>query len=1247
MHALNDFLAMRSEDLARIDDLCEEYELAWRRGNAPPLRHAIEGMQGKMRSVLLRELLGIERHYRSQSLGRIVGDDEIIRANQSLAEEINRELLQLRTSETETVDTTQSEVAQADSSAEQKSPINIQFDKLPVHFGRYRIIRRLGSGGMGSVYLAEDSQLERRVAIKLPHHDVTNDSQIIDRFFREAKVAAALNHPRLCAVYDMGKVDGLYYLSMEYIDGQPLSSIILSDKTISDDWIVSLIRKMAMALQEAHEHGIVHRDLKPSNVMINRCGEPVITDFGLAQRRVQQGTRLTHSGVILGTPAYMSPEQVDGDLKRMGPASDIYSLGVILYELLTRKLPFQGSAAAVIGQIMTQDPTPISTHRPDVDPVLEAVCNKMIAKCIEDRFGSMREVAERLANWLQAEEATVAQDSRGQLVAADRARAAPMGTGLPPTTKWRIAGFFVALIVFCGVVVFVRTSEGTFRVESNDPQVRVLLDNEALDLTDGSWTGNQDVGMHRLDVMIGETRLPLGETTTVVLDGKKSKVRLSVSGIKLIGDRFEIARNGETSATIRIQWLEPQQSDGNPVAGVASEAIVSPTTVGTKAAAHRLHSIPLTKTLEIPQRQCLGMLLTPDEQQLAFLNYGSIRFWDRELRTFVSEFKNPLTEKEVFELETRWQRWALHRQTNMLALAGNGHVSLFDLKLRRIVWTVQPFEEWVASLAFSEDGNLLLVVSFKSDDARTLDVATGDVKQTLPTTKQTLATPVKLVYLGASFVPDQDAAILAGNGPLELWSLRSKTKLRDFKGHDQHSLAGPEFVDAQTFLTGHRDGAILMWDIAKDVPLHKFSRHSGEVLSIKLLPDNDHFVSGSTDGTLRMWSHLSRRQVAQCTIPPDAGRLVEIASDGKTVYSIRFSPNADQPFLLYEWNTVEALSAERQSAHPQTDEQTFGRPAVKPAVGHNGQPWSLFRTLEGHEHIVQAVRFDQSSQELISGSYDATMKLWNVATGECLRTFQPMVKTRGANNDHFLSVAVSPDGETIATAHGHPGFHLWDRQSGKEIDRIEHGEKCYAVDFNPNGSLLAVACYRQLIIWDVERQMTRSTLAGHRGSVLQVTFFPQGDRLATLGVGSEIKIWDSESGRCLRTISVKKGSDLESLAVSADGARLAGGGKSGVIIWKLTDGTVEQHLKENSGIPIHSLDFSADGRLLVSGDRAGIVRVWNTDTAKLVADLKPTRVSNGRSIRCVAFSPDSRLLAVARANGQIQLRHTGLSPKEN
>jgi serine/threonine protein kinase/tetratricopeptide (TPR) repeat protein len=267
--------------------------------------------------------------------------------------------------------------------------------------GRYAILRQLGQGAMGTVYLAQDRQLQREVALKIPRFNPGEDSGLRERFLREARAAASLHHPNICPVYDVGEdAAGVPYLTMAYVEGQQLGEVLRACRPMPQRRAAEIVLALARGLEEAHRRGVVHRDLKPSNVMINQRGEPVVMDFGLA-RRLNQDARLTHQGSVLGTPAYMSPEQVQGNVDAIGPLSDVYSLGVILYELLVGRAPFLGSSGQVMASILTETPQSPCSLRPDLDPQLEQICQHAMARSPAERYQSMGEFAAALSVYLQ------------------------------------------------------------------------------------------------------------------------------------------------------------------------------------------------------------------------------------------------------------------------------------------------------------------------------------------------------------------------------------------------------------------------------------------------------------------------------------------------------------------------------------------------------------------------------------------------------------------------------------------------------------------------------------------------------------------------------------------------------------------------------------------------------------------------------------------------------------------------------
>lgn len=275
-----------------------------------------------------------------------------------------------------------------------------QLAGIPIEFGRYRILSTIGEGGMGRVYLAHDTQLDRQVAMKVPHFRSGQDQSALKRFLREARAAALLRHPNICPIYDVGEIDGTQFLTMAFIEGQPLSANTSAESLLPQREVAVLLSKICRAMYEAHNHEIVHRDLKPANVMIDARGEPVIMDFGLARHERPGDEALTQEGAVMGTPAYMSPEQVEGDAEQIGPPTDIYSLGVMLFELVTGRRPFVGSVASLMAQVLRDEPPGLSSLRHDAEPILDLICTRALAKRPADRYESANEMADAIDRFL-------------------------------------------------------------------------------------------------------------------------------------------------------------------------------------------------------------------------------------------------------------------------------------------------------------------------------------------------------------------------------------------------------------------------------------------------------------------------------------------------------------------------------------------------------------------------------------------------------------------------------------------------------------------------------------------------------------------------------------------------------------------------------------------------------------------------------------------------------------------------------
>ncbi|MBV9471971.1 MAG: serine/threonine protein kinase, partial [Solirubrobacterales bacterium] len=295
--------------------------------------------------------------------------------------------------------------------------------------GRYRVLSRLGAGGMADVFLAEDQQLGRRVALKLLYRRFAEDPGFVERFRREAQAAAGLQHPNVVSVYDRGGYDGTYYIAMEYLPGRSLKQLIRQEAPLEPVRAIDITLQILKAARFAHRHGVIHRDLKPHNVIVDDSDQAKVTDFGIARAGASD---MTETGSIMGTAQYLSPEQAQGHAVSAG--SDLYSVGVVLYELLTGRVPFDAEAAVTIAlKHVSESPLAPSVINPGVPPELEQVVLWSLNKNPADRPTD----ADQLITALEQAKAAIVSGVSGQHTSSMAALAGVGAVGgeflAPPT----------------------------------------------------------------------------------------------------------------------------------------------------------------------------------------------------------------------------------------------------------------------------------------------------------------------------------------------------------------------------------------------------------------------------------------------------------------------------------------------------------------------------------------------------------------------------------------------------------------------------------------------------------------------------------------------------------------------------------------------------------------------------------------------------------------------------------------------
>lgn len=336
--------------------------------------------------------------------------------------------------------------------------------------GRYEVTGRLGSGGMAEVFMARDELLGRAVAIKILHPEYARDRVFIERFRREAQAVASLNEPRIVSVYDWGSDDGTYYLVMEYVDGRNLKDILASEGQLTPERACEIAADVCLALHFAHLNGIVHRDVKPANIVITERGQTKVMDFGIARAATETGQTVTQTGTVIGTAAYLSPEQAQG--LPVDARSDVYALGVVLFEMLAGEVPFKADTAVAVASMHVREPPPVpSSLNPDTPEALDAVVLKALAKNPDNRYESAEAMGgdiERVLRGEGVDAPAVLADDETMVVRPDDATAVISEGELEVSPRRRALAYTLIVLMFLGVLIAVVALLFNFLVGSGE-----------------------------------------------------------------------------------------------------------------------------------------------------------------------------------------------------------------------------------------------------------------------------------------------------------------------------------------------------------------------------------------------------------------------------------------------------------------------------------------------------------------------------------------------------------------------------------------------------------------------------------------------------------------------------------------------------------------------------------------------------------------------------------------------------------
>ena len=744
--------------------------------------------------------------------------------------------------------------------------------------GRFEVSSILGSGAFGDVYLARDTQLNREVALKVPKAGAFQAEQEAERFIREARAAAGLQHQNICPVHDVLEENGQPVIVMSYVRGKRLDQLVEAGKTISQRQAAGLVRKLAKALQYAHEQGIIHRDLKPANIILStEQKEPVVMDFGLSRAGTADDSGLTRTGQLLGSPAYMSPEQAEADPRAVGPQSDIYSLGVILYELLCGERPFSGSVGEVLAALLYVEPPPPSSRRAGIDPQLEAICLRAIAKKPANRYASMQDFARALAGFLRtgtSESGDIESQSEASQTMSQMASSVQTATDrskIPLATKrqqlqrllqtdrrarWGLgAAFVTAMIVVLAIVFNSPTGEKT--ADTKEPAAEEIGNPQAASAEPAPDTadpgaaekqaGKIAAAAPRADISVNLTPLqtlasdsscvwdvafaPDGKTLSAANDGKTVKLWDVTNGtLQHTLDDFPSA----------VQSVAYSQDGKMLATGRSNQS-----------------GMMATRRSNQTKRQATG---TPNQAMR-----GNVTVWD------------PQTHTEMFSLTDSKSVWSLRFSPDGRRLiAGLGSSMPEEMRQR--------------------------VMSMPGGSGRALEARNEMFKRyqwgaviiwDVGSRKALVAPPVDSPRIRRMAASD-DGSILATCGFKGELSIRDATtaeisvSLRDRVESDYDITGVAVSADGKLLAAAHRGGFIVLSLPDQQEVLRNDG--AGDVGALLFSPDGRILVSGHTNASMQIWDLSSGKRLL--SVPVDAGRIedLEFSPDGNILAAATADP---------------------------------------------------------------------------------------------------------------------------------------------------------------------------------------------------------------------------------------------------------------------------------------------------------------------------------------------------------------------
>jgi WD40 repeat protein/tRNA A-37 threonylcarbamoyl transferase component Bud32 len=1104
------------EERRLIDRICTRFEAEWKQGPRPSLEDPLREVAVPLRPHLFRELLLIDLDYRRRGGETVLPDDYASRYREysGLIAEVCQSL-----------------------AARTGTPA---VGSLPAILG-YQVLRELGRGGMGTVYEAEQHIPRRRVALKVIRPGLASP-RLLKRFAQEAEILGRLHHPGIASIYEAGQTeDGPPFIAMELIRGEPLDRYACRH-ALGASARLALFARVCDAVQHAHQRGVVHRDLKPANILVDQAGQPRVLDFGVARLAKAD---LQTTGQLLGTPAYMSPEQVTSVPAAIDARSDVYTLGVILFELLADRLPYDLQhlpLPEVARVIREQDPARLSSVNALFRGDVETIVAKALAKDPARRYASAGALAADLRRYLNHEPIRARPPSLLYQFRkfARRNKALVGGT----------AGILGALVLgLVGTTLFALRARESARQAQDAERVaryqtyraRVAAASAALTAHDVVDAARQladapvelrgwewDYLHSRLDE--SATVIPLSEEEDVQLVRIPDGLRIAAFTADF--RRAALRKPGITGARVRLLDLDGREllSRPYPRAGTlryldlfTSRGLTFVEEVDGALQLLDMDGRVRARLPGAPELTTGPVCLSEDGSRLAVV-------WRNPKKIAVMLYEPNAAKPALTRVNPGCFTWCLAISPDNRSFASGGEdgaVRIWESKTGKMTAECRGHRRKVVSVAFRADGRRLVTAS-----------ADGSVRQWDPATGREVEPP--------------------------------------YEGHVGEVATAAYSPHGTWVASGGTDRTVRVWGASNRQEVSVLHGHTGFVRGVAFAANGRQVISvsayfgvfgvtyaGAGDSTVRVWEAL-----------PGAGFPV-LRGHTLYVYPVAYSPDG-RWIASGSWDHTRRLWD-----------------------AHTGE---LCATLP-HRDVVRALAFGPDSTWLVSAADGAGhLQIWDVATGR----LRQQIKAPGPC---VVAITVNPDGTRIAAVDRDGRVTVVEAASGREVAAWHINGLFFekkALVYSPDGRWLAgMGEDKDIIdIWDANTHQRIPRLAGHTGSVYVVAFSPDGRRLASAGNDRTVRVWDVATWECVAVLSGHT-DEVFAVAFHPDGRRLASAGRDRAVwLWDLATGQEVARLQGHSNY-VFSLAFGPDGKSLMSGSGDGTVRLW--DTAPLASRYRLRR----------------------------------------